>query len=51
MHFRAGEIFFCPVRCNIFTDVSLRDLTAIIAIFLEDGKTLRPKMNEQIFEL
>jgi hypothetical protein len=51
MHFWADEIFFCSVRCNIFTAVSLRELTAITAIFLEEGKALRPKMNEQISEL
>jgi len=51
MHLRLDEIFFCSVSCNIFIAVSLSDLTSIIAIFLEDGRALCPKMNEQIFEL
>jgi hypothetical protein len=52
MRFRTEKKFcFCSVKCNIFIVVSLRDLTAIIAIFLKEGKAQRPKMNEEISEL
>jgi len=51
MNLREDDFVFCSVSCSIFITFSLSDLTSIIAIFLEDGNALGPKMNEQISEL